>query len=115
MEKDFDCSGLPAAGAAVLALAQKKSSGRSAGSTRTVLVDKARVLESRGRPDMAAQLWQQILLSEPNNPEALAGLARDYKLMGNADRAGRNARSSASRQSQRPKHRQNSGAQQHQV
>jgi tetratricopeptide (TPR) repeat protein len=38
---------------------------------------------------MAVQLWQQILLSEPNNPEALAGLAKDYKLMGDADKANR--------------------------
>jgi tetratricopeptide (TPR) repeat protein len=36
---------------------------------------------------MAVQLWQQILLSEPNNTDALAGLARDYKLMGAADMA----------------------------
>jgi tetratricopeptide (TPR) repeat protein len=50
-------------------------------------VDKARALESRGRPDMAVQLWQQILLSDPNNTEALAGLARDYKLMGAADKS----------------------------
>ena len=36
---------------------------------------------------MAAQLWQQILLSAPENTEALAGLARDYKLMGSNDLA----------------------------
>ena len=36
---------------------------------------------------MAVQLWQQVLLSEPNNAEALAGLARDYKLMGAADKS----------------------------
>ena len=36
---------------------------------------------------MAVQLWQQILLSEPNNPDALAGVAKDYKLMGEADKA----------------------------
>src|SRR5512135_3438387 len=68
-------------------IAQKKPTESPAGITRTVLVEKARALESRGRPDMAAQLWQQVLLSEPNNPEALAGLARDYKLMVKADRA----------------------------
>jgi tetratricopeptide (TPR) repeat protein len=50
--------------------------------TRGVLIDKAHALESRGRPDMAVQLWQQILLSDPNNTEALAGLARDFKLTG---------------------------------
>jgi tetratricopeptide (TPR) repeat protein len=31
---------------------------------------------------MAIQIWQQILLSDPKNSEALAGLARDYKLSG---------------------------------
>ena len=36
---------------------------------------------------MAIQLWQQILLSEPNNPDALAGVAKDYKLMGDEDKA----------------------------
>ncbi len=40
-----------------------------------------------GRPDMALQLWQQVLLSEPNNAEALAGVARDFKLMGKATQA----------------------------
>jgi cellulose synthase operon protein C len=50
--------------------------------TRQILVANARALESRGRPDMAIQLWQQILLSDPKNAEALAGLARDYKLSG---------------------------------
>lgn len=36
---------------------------------------------------MALQLWQQILLSDPNNIEAMEGLARDLKLMGSADLA----------------------------
>jgi tetratricopeptide (TPR) repeat protein len=70
-----------------LSLAQKKPAVSTAESTRGVLIEKARDLESRGRPDMSAQLWQQILLSDPNNTEALAGLARDYKLMGSADKA----------------------------
>ncbi len=50
--------------------------------TRQILVANAHALESRGRPDMAIQIWQQILLSDPKNPEALAGLARDYRLSG---------------------------------
>ncbi|MGD0630218.1 MAG: tetratricopeptide repeat protein, partial [Terracidiphilus sp.] len=50
--------------------------------TRTLLIEKAHALEARGRPDMAIQLWQQILLSDPNNVESLAGLARDLKLTG---------------------------------
>jgi tetratricopeptide (TPR) repeat protein len=70
------------------AQAQKKPVAATANQTRQVLIDKARALEARGRPDMAIQLWQQILLSDPNNADALAGLAKDYKLSGSADQAG---------------------------
>src|ERR1700733_13496468 len=52
------------------------------------LLDKAHALEVRGRMDMAAQTWQQVLLSDPNNTTALAGLARSAKLSGNATLAG---------------------------
>ena len=68
-------------------LAQKKPAVSTAEATRGVLMEKARALESRGRPDMAVQLWQQVLLSDPNNTEALAGVAKDYKLMGSAEKA----------------------------
>jgi len=68
-------------------LAQNRSAAGTADGSRSALAEKAHALESRGRPDMAVQLWQQILLSSPNNPEALAGLAKDYKLMGTADKA----------------------------
>jgi tetratricopeptide (TPR) repeat protein len=67
--------------------AQKISVANSADSARASLAEKARALEARGRPDMAIQLWQQILLSAPNNTDALAGLAKDYKLVGSADLA----------------------------
>jgi tetratricopeptide (TPR) repeat protein len=50
--------------------------------TRQILIGNAHALESRGRPDMAIQIWQQILLSDPKSAEALAGLARDYRLNG---------------------------------
>src|ERR1035438_3716732 len=66
---------------------QKKATAPSAESTRAILVEKAHALESRGRPDMAIQLWQQILLSDPKSPDALVGLARDLKLIG-SDKAG---------------------------
>lgn len=75
--------------AAILAVAvqpacsQKRGPANTPERTRQVLIANAKALESRGRPDMAIQLWQQILLSEPDNPEALAGLARDLKLSGN--------------------------------
>jgi len=62
--------------------AQKSGTPADADHTRKVLVANAHALEARGRPDMAIQLWQQILLSDPNNTEALAGLAKDYKLSG---------------------------------
>ncbi|WP_419806530.1 cellulose synthase subunit BcsC-related outer membrane protein [Terriglobus sp.] len=47
------------------------------------LLDKAHALETRGRMDMAAQTWQQVLLADPKNTEALGGLARAAKLSGN--------------------------------
>jgi tetratricopeptide (TPR) repeat protein len=63
--------------------AQKPAAQSSPERTRQILVANAHALESRGRPDMAIQIWQQVLLSDPNNTEAMAGLARDYKLSGN--------------------------------
>jgi tetratricopeptide (TPR) repeat protein len=70
-----------------MGLAQKKPVPASPDNTRMILVEKARALESRGRPDMAIQLWQQILLSDPKNADALAGMAKDYKLIGSTDKA----------------------------
>ncbi|HKN23181.1 MAG TPA: tetratricopeptide repeat protein, partial [Terracidiphilus sp.] len=67
--------------------AQKSSGAVSADATRASLAVKARDLEARGRADLALQIWQQILLSAPNNVEALAGLARDYKLTGDEEKA----------------------------
>ncbi|MGH9599704.1 MAG: tetratricopeptide repeat protein, partial [Terracidiphilus sp.] len=55
--------------------------------TLALLAGQAHELESRGRPDMAAQLWHQILLSDPNNEQALEGQARDYKLIGATQKA----------------------------
>src|SRR5581483_12038676 len=46
------------------------------------LLDKAHALEQSGHIDLAAQSWQQVLLSDPNNQEALAGLARWAKING---------------------------------
>jgi predicted Zn-dependent protease len=44
------------------------------------LLDKAHALELRGRLDLAEQTWQQVLLTDPKNTEALGGLARAAKL-----------------------------------
>ena len=59
----------------------------AAQSAAQVLLEKAHTLETRGRMDMAAQTWQQVLLSDPNNIEALSGLARAAKQSGNAAQA----------------------------
>ncbi len=67
--------------------AQRSSSATSAKAERAGLAAKAQDLEARGRADLALQIWQQILLSAPNNAEALAGLARDAKLTGNAEQS----------------------------
>jgi tetratricopeptide (TPR) repeat protein len=45
-------------------------------SATQALLEKAHTFEVRGRMDMAAQTWQQVLLVDPNNVDALAGLAR---------------------------------------
>jgi tetratricopeptide (TPR) repeat protein len=59
-----------------------------AGSAATqTLLEKAHALEARSRMDLAAQTWQQILLIDPNNAEALGGLARAAKLAGNESQA----------------------------
>src|SRR5215469_9687202 len=47
-----------------------------------ILLSKARSLEARGRMDLAAQNWQQVLLVNPNQTEAIAGLARYAKQSG---------------------------------
>jgi cellulose synthase operon protein C len=48
-----------------------------------ILLAKARSLEARGRTDLAAENWRQVLLVNPNQSEALAGLARVAKENGN--------------------------------
>lgn len=53
------------------------------------VAEKARSLESRGLTDLAAQTWQQLLLAQPDNTEALAGLARAAKKQGNNAEAAR--------------------------
>src|SRR6201981_1096947 len=50
-----------------------------------ILLAKARSLEARGRIDLAAQNWREVLLVNPNQTEALAGLARSAKQNGQID------------------------------
>jgi tetratricopeptide (TPR) repeat protein len=47
-----------------------------------ILLAKARSLELRGRIDLAVQNWRKVLLADPDQTEALAGLARSAKLNG---------------------------------
>jgi cellulose synthase operon protein C len=61
---------------------------QTAESATQSLLDKAHALEVRGRMDMAVQTWQQVLLADPVNVDALAGLARAAKLSGNPALAG---------------------------
>jgi tetratricopeptide (TPR) repeat protein len=51
------------------------------------LLDKARSLDARGNLDLAAQDWRQVLLSDPNNAEALAGVAKADMVAGRAEEA----------------------------
>jgi tetratricopeptide (TPR) repeat protein len=53
----------------------------------TLLLARAHAQEQTGRVDLAAQTWQQVLLVDPNDQEALAGLARAAKLVGNEAQA----------------------------
>ena len=47
-----------------------------------LLLGKARALEARGRMDLAAQTWRQLLMIDPNQQDAIAGLARAAKMSG---------------------------------
>jgi tetratricopeptide (TPR) repeat protein len=71
--------------AGVLLLVQPQLHGQS--DAEKVLIEKARALDSRGRVDLGAQNWQQVLLSDPKNTEAMAGAARDEMQMGNTQEA----------------------------
>lgn len=53
------------------------------------LLEKARSLESSGRLDMAAQTWEQVLLVDANNKEALLGIARADMRLGKTQEARR--------------------------
>jgi tetratricopeptide (TPR) repeat protein len=51
------------------------------------LLSKARALEGRGRLDLAAQAWEQTLLADPANVDALLGLAKFAKQNGKVEEA----------------------------
>jgi len=52
-----------------------------------MLLTKAQTLAAHGHLDMAVQTWQQVLLSNPNNTEALAGIAKADMQLGKPDEA----------------------------
>lgn len=52
-----------------------------------LLLSKAQSLAAHGRLDMAVQTWQQVLLSNPNNIEALTGIAKADMELGKPDEA----------------------------
>ena len=52
-----------------------------------LLLSRARNLEKNGRTDLASQSWKQVLLADPNNSEALAGLARFARMNGKEEEA----------------------------
>ena len=72
-----------AIGSAVQPAGAQAQTTANSGAAQTLL-ERAHTLESRGRLDMAAQTWQQVLLSDPNNTDALAGLARCAKVGGDS-------------------------------
>ena len=51
-----------------------------------ILLAKARSLEARGLMNLAADNWRKVLLANPNQTEALAGLARNAKESGQTSR-----------------------------
>lgn len=61
------------AGQAAPAIAAAAAPGSSA---VDLLVQKAQSLEARDREDLAVQVWQQVLVANPDQPVALAHLAR---------------------------------------
>ncbi|MDO9010921.1 MAG: tetratricopeptide repeat protein [Gallionella sp.] len=55
---------------------------------KNILIDRANYWDKLGRSDRAVQAWQQLLLVEPDNAQALAGLARHQaQSAGNVDQA----------------------------
>ena len=52
-----------------------------------ILLSKARSLEGKGLSGQAGQTWKQVLMTDPNQPEALAGLALQAKQGGRAEEA----------------------------
>lgn len=63
------------------------ASAATGGAGVEMLMQKAQSLEARGREDLAAQVWQQVLVASPDQPNALAHLARWAKHLGRNEEA----------------------------
>ncbi|MBT9330116.1 cellulose synthase subunit BcsC-related outer membrane protein [Paracidobacterium acidisoli] len=57
------------------------------GPAERMLLDKAHSLATGGHLDIAVQTWQQVLLADPNNREALLGIAKADMQLGKTDEA----------------------------
>ncbi len=68
------CIGLTLLAFLITALAVSNCGAQATSSE--ILLQRARTLESQNHLDLAARVWDQVLLSEPNSVEALTGLAR---------------------------------------
>jgi tetratricopeptide (TPR) repeat protein len=66
---------------------QASQSSQASSLLLQTLLERARGFEVRGRIDMAVPTWRQILLVDPNNAEATAGLSRASRLEGGANTA----------------------------
>ena len=71
----------------LLVMSACHSSLRAEQSPAQVLIERAKLLEAQGRPDLAADNWRQVLLIEPRQPDGLAALIRYYRASGDATRA----------------------------
>src|SRR5579863_6032206 len=63
----------------ILALSAPASAPSQTQGGVQILLSKARSLEARGLMNLAADNWRKVLLVNPHQPEALAGLARNAK------------------------------------
>ncbi len=74
-------------GAPARLCAQKSSASVAESPAVQLLLQRAAQQEASGHMDLAAQNWQQVLLADPNNLQALSGLARWNRMEGNDSQA----------------------------
>jgi predicted Zn-dependent protease len=67
--------------------AQNAGTSAAASPAVQLLLQRAAQQEASGHMNLAAQNWQQVLLADPNNLQALSGLARWNRMEGNDSKA----------------------------